>query len=136
MKTMVRRVILLKRVILTALISGCLAVLIMGAAAAAGTGEKGPSAGGALTKENWQQDARIKTIEAIVQGVNAGITGGSIKTAKRVFEYCQPYGIVERVIAKDASGRCGCMKSGVAPTIPIGGYSVTTLRQGICGSSL
>ena len=91
------------RVILAAIVSGCLTVLIAGAAT--GAGDKGSSGGGTLTKENWQQDVRIKTIEAIVQGVNSGMGSGAIATAKRVFEYCQPYGIVERVIAKDTSGR-------------------------------
>ncbi len=102
---MIRRAIPVKGAILAAIILGCLTVLVAGVASAAGTGEKGASTGGPLTKENWQQDARIKAIDAIVQGVNAGITGGSITTAKRMFEYCQPYGVVERVIAKDASGR-------------------------------
>jgi hypothetical protein len=90
-------------VIRAVLVSGCLTVLI--AVVAAGVGEKGASASGPLTKENFQQDARIKAIEAMVQGVNTGMGSGAIATAKRAFEYCQPYGIVERVIAKDTSGR-------------------------------
>ncbi len=99
---MTRSASAVKRVILAALVSGCLTVLISGAA---GAGEKGLSAGGPLTNENWQQDVRIKAIETIVQGVNAGITNGSIVTTKRLFEYCQPYGVVERIIAKDGQTR-------------------------------
>jgi hypothetical protein len=72
----------------------------MAGAAVAVAGEKDPSAGGPLGK-----DARIKTIEELVQGVNAGITEGKISTAQRGFEYCQPYGIVGRYIARDASDR-------------------------------
>lgn len=102
---MIRRAVPVKRVILAVIVLGWMTVLMAGAAAAAGAGEKGASAGGTLTKENWPQDARIKAIDAIVQAVNTGIAGSSITTAKRAFEYCQPYGIVERVIAKDASGR-------------------------------
>jgi hypothetical protein len=102
---MIRRAIVKNRVLLAVLVSVCLAVLITGAGAAAEAGDKGSSSGGALTKETWQQDVRIKAIEAMVQGVNAGMGSGAIATAKRVFEYCQPYGIVERVIAKDTSGR-------------------------------
>ena len=77
------------------LISACLAVF---ACAAAGVG-------GTLTKENYQQDARIKAIEAMVQSVQTGMDSGAITPAKRVFEYCQPYGITERIIARDKSGR-------------------------------
>ena len=102
---MIRRAIAKNRVVLAVLVSGCLAVLLTGAGVAAGAGDKGSPSGGALTKETWQQDARIKAIEAVVQGVNTGMGSGAIATAKRVFEYCQPYGIVERVIAKDTSGR-------------------------------
>jgi len=101
---MTRRGIHVKRAILTLLISGCLTVLVS-SAAAAGKAEKGPSAGGPLTKENWQQDSGIKAIEAVVQSVDTGISSGAIATAKRVFEYCQPYGITERDIAKDKSGK-------------------------------
>jgi hypothetical protein len=68
-------------------------------------GNKGSSGAGALTKENWQKDPRIKGIGTIVQSVDNGVTSGSLSTAKRVFEYCQPYGIVERHITKDSSGR-------------------------------
>ncbi len=101
---MIKSASAVNKIILTAIVSGCLTVL-MACATAAGAGDKGKSAGGPLTKDNWQQDARIKAIEAIIQSVNAGITGGTIATAKRVFEYCQPYGIVELVIAKDSQGR-------------------------------
>lgn len=102
---MIRSAFAVNKIILAALVSGCLTVVMAGAAAA-GAGGKGPSsAGGPLTKENWRQDARIKAIEEIVQGVNTGITGGTIAISKRVFEYCQPYGVIERAIAKDASGR-------------------------------
>ncbi len=100
---MIRRATALKVVISALLVTGCLAVPIAGSAA--GAGGNSTSGNGPLTKENWQQDARIKAIEVIVQGVNTGISSGSIATAKRMFEYCQPYGIIERVIAKDAQGR-------------------------------
>jgi len=92
------------KVIFAVLVSGCLTVL-MACAAAAGAGGKGSSAGGLLTKENWQKDARVQASEAIVRSVNTGITGGTIATSRRMFEYCQPYGIVERDIAKDSQGR-------------------------------
>ncbi len=101
---MIRSASAVNQLVLTALVSGCLTVLMAGVAAA-GAGGKGPSADGPLTKENWQQDARVKASEAIVQSVNAGITGNTITTSKRLFEYCQPYGIVERDIARDLQGR-------------------------------
>ncbi len=94
-----------KGVFFALLVTGCLTVLIAGIESAAGVGGKGASDNGPLAKEKWQQDTRIKAIEAIVDGVNSGISSGSIKTAMRQFEYCQPYGITERVIAKDAQGR-------------------------------
>ncbi len=103
---MIRKATAMKGVIFALFVTGCLAVIIMaGSAAAARAGEKGSSGSGPLTKENWQQDDRIKAIEAIVEGVTAGLSSGSIAAAKRMFEYCQPYGITERIIAKDRQGR-------------------------------
>ena len=100
---MIRSASAMNKTILAALVSGCLTFLMSGAAAQGG-GEKGPSGGRPLTNENYQQDARIKVIEEMVQNVNTGMGSGAIATAKRVFEYCQPYGIVERDIAKNTSG--------------------------------
>ncbi len=81
--------------------SACMVFL---ASAAAGAGDKGTSGGGAMTKENYQQDARIKATDATVKSVQTGLNSGVITSAKRVFEYCQPYGITERILARDKTG--------------------------------
>lgn len=58
-----------------------------------------------ITKANWQQHPKIKAIRAIVQSVKTGMSGKSLTTRKRVFEYCEPGADTIRLIAADSSGR-------------------------------
>ena len=60
--------------------------------------------GGEITKANWRQHPKIRTIRAMVQSVTAGMSKRTFTTKKRVFEYCEPYQDTERVIAKDSRG--------------------------------
>jgi hypothetical protein len=62
-------------------------------------------AGGAITKANWQRHPKIAQVRAIVQSVNAGMGGKSLRVKKRTFEYCEPYEDTARTIATDAKGR-------------------------------
>ena len=63
------------------------------------------AAGTEITKTNWQQHPKIKTVRAIVQSVDADLKKGLYKVSKRVFEYCEPYADTVRMMAADSSGR-------------------------------
>jgi hypothetical protein len=69
------------------------------------SGSLSQEAGGAITKANWQRHPKITQVRAIVQSVNAGISGKSLTVRKRAFEYCEPYEDTARTIATDAKGR-------------------------------
>ena len=58
-----------------------------------------------VTRANWQHHPQIKTVRAIVQSVDAGLSKGLYKVSKREFEYCEPYEDTLRLMAADASGR-------------------------------
>lgn len=58
-----------------------------------------------VTKENWQQHPKIKTVRAIVQSIKSGLAGKSFKTGTREFEYCEPYEDGRRSMAVDGRGR-------------------------------
>jgi hypothetical protein len=79
-----------------------------GAVVVSGARPSGPvsqEAGGEITKANWQQHPKIKQVRAIVQSVNAGMSGKAFTVRKRAFEYCEPYEDTARTIATDAKGR-------------------------------
>jgi hypothetical protein len=61
--------------------------------------------GGEITKANRQQHPKIKAIRSIVQAVKTGMTGKSLTTKKRSFEYCEPYEDTVRLIATDSQSR-------------------------------
>jgi hypothetical protein len=69
------------------------------------SGSVSQEAGGEITKANWQQHPKIKQVRAIVQSVNAGMSGKVFTVRKRAFEYCEPYEDTARTIATDAKGR-------------------------------
>jgi hypothetical protein len=62
-------------------------------------------ADGEITKANWQQHPKIKQVRAIVQSVNAGMSGKALTVRNRAFEYCEPYEDTARTIATDSKGR-------------------------------
>lgn len=60
--------------------------------------------GAQITKANWNQHPKIKAVRAIVESVNAGLSGKSLKVSEREFEYCEPYEDTVRKQAVDAKG--------------------------------
>lgn len=57
-----------------------------------------------ITQNNWQRHPQIKAVRQVVESVNAGIRKSIFKSAKRVFEYCEPYEDTLRKIAVDSIG--------------------------------
>src|SRR2546423_9550586 len=64
-----------------------------------------PAADTKITQANWQHHPQIKTVRAIVESVEAGLSKGLYKVSKREFEYCEPYEDTMRMMAADSSGR-------------------------------
>ena len=58
-----------------------------------------------ITQANWQRHPQIKTVRAVVQSVDAGLSKGRYKVSRREFEYCEPYEDTLRIMAADRSGR-------------------------------
>lgn len=61
--------------------------------------------GDEVTKENWQQHPKIKSVRAVVETVKVGMNRKSFRTGTRKFEYCEPYEDSLRTLAIDGRGR-------------------------------
>lgn len=58
----------------------------------------------AITKANWNQHPKIRSVRTIVAAVDAGVARKTLKVSSRKFEYCEPYEDTLRRKAVDARG--------------------------------